>query len=108
MKDFDFPTWLDILGLIGLIGTAIVTLRSTAVRLNVKAQKELIDTLNEKVKSLEESRDDSIKTIKDLQGKIAIVESLPLKALAESQADIAKTQKDILTLLQSIQGEITK
>ena len=104
MKHLDLPTWLDILGLIGLAGTGIVTLRSTAVRLNVQAQKELIDTLQEKVKSLEESRDENTKTIKDLQGKIAIVESLPLKAIAESQIEIVQTQKDILKLLQSMQG----
>ena len=104
----NLPDWLDILGLVGLIGTAIMVLRSTAIRLNVSAQKDLIDTLQEKVKSLEDSREVSDKIIKDLQGKISIVESIPLKVIAESQAEITQTQKDILELLRQIQGEITK
>lgn len=111
--NINLPTWLDILGLVGLVGTAVITLRSTALRQNVNAQKGLIDTLTSEVATLKEQQKVSDQHIKNMQGELEVVKGLPLKILAETQAAIAQsqtelsnTQSSMFNVLKDIQKEI--
>ena len=110
MSPPNFPDWLDILTIIiavmasGVVG--LTALFGRTVRQTVADQKELIDTLQSKVRALEDNQAVNAKTITDLQGKIAVVETLPLKAIAESQTSIVNMQKEMLQILQTIQEEI--
>ena len=90
-------------GVFGFITTliaAVVIVRATAVQQTIKIQKALIDTLLEKVDLLEKSDNDNKLRIESMEKELEVVKTLPLAAIANTQAELFNDTKKIIELLE--------
>jgi len=90
-------------GVFGFIATmvaAVVIVRATAVQQTIKIQKGLIDTLLEKVDILEKSDSDNKLRIESMEKELEVVKTLPLAAIANTQAELLNDTKKIIELLE--------
>jgi acid phosphatase family membrane protein YuiD len=107
---------LAIAGVFGFIATlvaAIVVVRSSAVRENAKAQKELIETLitdkdvkGKEILDLQAQQRENATSLASLRGVVDVLQTIPLKEIASGMTSmasdlsvVAKHQRDILQLV---------
>jgi hypothetical protein len=100
----DFVT--IILSALFLIISSGLALRAKIPKQTIADQKELIDTYEKRLKSLENQREDdrhqhieNVKAIAELQGQINVYKELPLQQLADTMREIAQAQKSILDIV---------
>lgn len=96
---FDEHTIMNVLGVTSVVGAAWVVMRSATTRSTITQQKTLISTYEQRVKALEDQHIENVKAIADMQGQIKVYKELPLEKIANSIAQIAKTNESILSLL---------
>lgn len=109
---------LAIAGIFGFIATLIgayMIIRSTAIKANAEAQKELIDTLvtdkaikDGQIQDLQSRQIESSKSLSMLQGRVDVLQTLPLQeisthmqSMAGEMSTLAGHQHDILALIST-------
>lgn len=100
---------IAIVGYISLAVSAILTLFSRIPKQTIENQKELIDTYEKRLKSLEDQREldrkqhiDNVKAIAELQGQIKVYKELPLQEMADAMKQISDVNKTIAESNQEI------
>lgn len=95
-----FNLYLNILGIISLVGGAYLVLMSKVKTDNLKDLKERVEILE---KEREESRQQHIenqKAIANLEGQLATYKEIPLKSIAKSLDELSKSNGKILSRLE--------
>ncbi len=110
--NFDLPDalqlFLTVIGFVGLLAISstyfIVKRYSEVIKLNkdtIDSYKESVTVKDHELRELRIEVKDLTAKLASLTGEVSVLRTIPLAAMTASLENIAKTQKDILLLLQS-------
>ena len=93
------------------VAIAVLFVKSKAPKQTIEQQAVLIDTLKDRVETLEdetklcnENHIENIARIKELEGRVDELRNIPLKQIAKDQKALLETQKEILELIKEIRA----
>lgn len=93
------------------VAIAVLFIKSKAPKQTIEQQAVLIDTLKDRVETLEdetklcnENHIENIARIRELEGRVDELRNIPLKEISKSQKEILTTQKQILELIKEIKA----
>jgi len=92
---------LQILGYIAFLVGATLTVFSRIPKQTIANQRELIETYEKRLKSLEDAQLSSTKDIYRLTGQIEVYKELPLREMARAMDRLASSNELILKILTS-------
>lgn len=94
-------------GYIALVFSAGLTVFSQLPKQTIKNQKDVIESYEKRLQTLEDQKDEdrkqhieSIKAIAELQGQINVYKELPLQEMAAAMHEISVSNKEILNTLK--------
>ena len=90
---------LSIAGYIALVASGILYLFSRLPKQTISNYKEYAESQDRRLQALESSDKDKTLQITTLQGKVDVLQTIPLADIAKAMADIMVTQKTILELI---------
>ena len=93
------------------VAIAVLFVKSKAPKQTIEQQAVLIDTLKDRVETLEdetklcnENHIENIARIRELEGRVDELRNIPLKEISKAQKEILTTQKQILELIKEIRA----
>lgn len=95
-----FNLYLNILGIISLVGGAYLVLMSKIKTDNLNDLKERVEILESEREFARQQHIENQKAISNLEGQLATYKEIPLKSIAKSLDELSKSNGKILSRLE--------
>lgn len=95
-----FNLYLNILGIISLVGGAYLVLMSKIKTDNLNDLKERVEILEKEREFARQQHIENQKAISNLEGQLATYKEIPLKSIAKSLDELSKSNGKILSRLE--------
>lgn len=96
----------DTFYLLFLVVAAYLVIKTRVPQQTIENQKQLIDTYEKRINSLEEQQLESIKALADLQGQLKTYKEVPLENIASALHSISTVNQSIAESNRLILGEL--
>jgi len=91
---------ISIIGFIALVAGGGLYIFSRLPKETIQNYKEVVTSQEKRIKALEESSRESTKQITKLESRVDVLQTIPLKDIAEAIKEIVHTQKEIIELIR--------